>query len=630
MDGDIVLPQPKGILPLILVTLVLLSQLASSTTLSYGETGSARTGWFIAPAVKDHSGELINVTISISKGRGDVSVEAGGKVSSSTQTSSKLAFYIACMAAGVDWRDLNSRIVFHTKDSVEGPSASFGIALTTYLILKGFNIGLNHVITGAISPDFTSVPIGGVPYKLKAAESSGYKLVLPLANIGDVNRTSRKNTVFVTGIFNASSIFGYGLNNTSGLSSISIRNIIPRIYESQTMKDALEMIRMAYNNLTSVPQSFRETHRDKYINALSLLNNTNQTIRNGNIYPYSAASLAFRALVNATAFHELYLLKTNTSNIQHEIRNAMNTLSHLSSLVNSIDGRTLWGFELKSIAASRLAEANMTLQRLQGSASSTDYSLEAWNLGYIKARLTSVSHWAKLAVELNKFPPLISKENVHAALRAYIDYARITMDYQMSLINEAKINSEVKKILINDLNRDSNLLSLADDYWLKGQDSIAFGLSMEVMANSLSRFTGMIDTALSQSLYYMQGVESYTRELEITASLMELRAVTSGYPSILTMDYIEYGKELLKLGDLETAQGITSYGVSSSIFWILVSYSTQHLGRATNETIASHPQISRQSLALYMTSMILLGISIGYIASLYSIRKHLREPSANP
>jgi predicted S18 family serine protease len=606
-----------------------LLQPALTLSNTYGETNNIRIGWFLAPAVKDHSGELINITVTVVKGSGDVKVEAGGDVSSSTRTSSKLAFYIACMAAGVDWRNFNSRIVFHTKDSVEGPSASFGIALVTYLLLKGFNVGLNHVITGAISPDFTSVPIGGVSYKLKAAESAGYKLFLPLANIGDVNKTGWRSAVFVTGIFNASSVLGFELNDVLNLSFISTGKIIPEVYETRTMKDALEMIHMAYNNLTTIPQSFKETHRDTYISALSLLNNTNQTIRSKDIYPYSAASLAFRALVNATAFHELYILEANVSSVKQELDSIKNAISNLSSLVNSIDAKTLWGFELKSIAASRLAEANITVQSLEGSKGSTDYSVYAWNLGYLKARLTSVSHWANLAIELNKFPPPISKENVHTALKAYIDYAKTTTNYQLSLINEAKINNEIKKVLLDELNRDFNLLDLAGNYWAKGEDSIAFGLAMEVMANSLSRFTGMIDSALSQSLYYMQGVESYTRELEITASLLELRALTSGYPSILTMDYIEYGKQLLKLGDLETAQGITSYGVSSSIFWILVSYSTQHIGEV-NETATEHPQMSWESMTLYMTSMILLGISIGYIASLYSIRKRFGESLATP
>ncbi len=592
---------------------------------AYPSNKASRTGWFIAPAVKDHEGELVNISVTVKKGVGNVDVQAGGSVSSSTKTSSELAFYIACTAAGVDWRSLDAIIQFHTTDSVEGPSASFGIALTTYLLLKGFNVSLDHVITGAISPDFSSVPIGGVEIKLKAAEASGYKLFLPLANIGDVNRTSRSKVVFITGIFNASRMLGYDPNTTLGLQLSNINKSIPNEYEVQTVKDAVNMISMAYRNLTVIPRNFTSKHSELYRNTMLLIEETNKTIHNNAIYPYSAASLAFRALVNATAFYEFYLLSTNTSTISEELSQLKESMTSLGGLLREINGNTLWEFELKSVAASRLAEANTTFLQLMESYSSMDRLTQSWNLGYLKARITSVSHWVKLATLLGNEPPLISKSNVHKALKSYIEYAQITLNYQLSLIKESKLSDELKNQLLKNLDRDKELLSLSQKYWYSGNDTIAFGLAMEVMADSLSRFTGMIDTALAEGLQYLQGIRSYTQELENTASLLEMRALASGYPSILTMDYIEYGKQLTIMGDLETAQGITSYGVSSAIFWILVSHSTQLL-QQTNETLISSYQRPEYNVqTIYLVSMVFLGVSIGYLLAIYSYRKALQN-----
>ncbi|MCE4606705.1 MAG: hypothetical protein F7B59_05150 [Desulfurococcales archaeon] len=583
-----------------------------------------RTGWFIAPAVEGHEGQLVNISITVKRGVGKVYVQAGGSVSSSTKTSSELAFYIACTAAGVDWRNFNAIIQFHTSDSVEGPSASFGIALTTYLLLKGFNVSLDHVITGAISPDFSAVPIGGVDIKLKAAEASGYKLFLPLANLGDVDKSNRNETVFVTGIFNASRMLGYDPNTIFGLQLNNIGISIPRQYETRTMEDAVSMINMAYKNITVVPKDFASKYRPLYQSTLSLVEETNKTIHDGKIYPYSAASLAFRALVNATAFYEFYILSTNVSTMSKELGKVKESMVDLNDMLRKIRGNTLWEFELKSVAASRLAEANTTYLQLMKSYTSMNTLAQSWNLGYLKARLTSVSHWARLAILLSNKPPLISESNIHKALKSYIDYAQITLDYQLSLIKESKLSDELKNQLLKSLDRDKELLSMSQEYWANRNDTIAFGLAMEVMADSLSRFTGMVDTALAESLQYLQGVKSYTQELENTATILEMRALAYGYPSILTMDYIEYGKELTKMGDLETAQGITSYGVSSAIFWILVSHSTQLL-QESNETLLNSSQNPPSTIQVtYLVSILFLGISIGYLLSVYSYRRILR------
>ncbi|MEB3756752.1 MAG: hypothetical protein GSR79_07855 [Desulfurococcales archaeon] len=608
---------------LFLVAIILTNALSTVNALSNDD--AIRTGWFIAPAVKDHEGQLVNISITVKRGVGRVYVQAGGSVSSSTKTSSELAFYIACTAAGVDWRNFNAIIRFHTTDSVEGPSASFGIALTTYLLLKGFNVSLDHVITGAISPDFSAVPIGGVDIKLRAAETSGYKLFLPLANLGDVNKTSRNRAVFVTGIFNASRMLGYDPNTTFGLQLNSLGNWIPSEYEIRTMEDAVNMINMAFKNITIIPKDFISKHRTLYQSTLSLIEETNKTIHSNKIYPYSAASLAFRALVNATAFYEYYALSTNASTMPKELGKIKESITNLREMLRKIRGNTLWEFELKSVAASRLAEANTTYSQLTESYPSMGILAQSWNLGYLKARLTSVSHWARLAILLSDKPPLISESNVHKALKLYMDYAQITLDYQLSLIKESKLSEELKKQLLKSLDRDRDLLSMSRKYWFNGNDTIAFGLTMEVMADSLSRFTGMIDTALAEGLQYLQGVKSYTRELENTASLLETRALTSGYPSILTMDYVEYGKELAEMGDLETAQGITSYGVSSAIFWILVSHSTQLLQETSNKTLSTGLQKLPSSMQVtYLISMLFLGISIGYLLAIYSYRRILQ------
>ncbi len=612
----------------IIVLLVLLLVNSSLLSQAYIMRASAYTNvensiWFLAPAVRGREGDLINISISISRGVGNVLVEAGGSVSESTKTSSKLAFYVACTAAGVDWSRYNAHIVFHTSSSVEGPSASLGIAIATYLLLKGYTRGLGVVITGAVSPDFTAIPIGGIHQKLEAAAEGGYQVFLPLANIGEVPSDYRNITTFITGLFNATRTMGYDpmINYSAEAIGTAYLHSIPSSYMNETLVDAYKMMEMAYNNITLLPSKFKEDENLLYKSTKAFIDQINETVNKPGIHPYSAASLAFTALVNASSLNEYYKLSRNSSYISGAFKRVRKEISVLQNEINSISGNTLWGFELKSIAASRLVEANETFLYLTNHYTNMSLRSTAKQLGYIDARLVSVHHWIREAELLNNHNPLIPLDRVKVALNKYISYVDTTILYQLSLIHESDLGDEVKKQLVESISRDQYLLSKARTYMERGELAFSYGLSMEAMASVLSRFSSIIDSSLSNGFYYMKGLEAYTRELAYTAVLLNIRASAFGYPSILASDYVEYGIQLMRMNNLETAQGITSYGVSSALFWMLVS----QYGASQNQ-VTPLEQVGAYStgkVIVYLLSAVFTGLALGYILSLYSVRREI-------
>lgn len=100
-----------------------------------------------------------------------------------------MAAMIAAQFVGFD--PASTQISYDVSGFVDGPSAGALITVGTMAALRGDTVRSDAAMTGAINPDGTIGPVGGIPQKIEGAASAGKKLVLIPADVrlmDDVNQ----------------------------------------------------------------------------------------------------------------------------------------------------------------------------------------------------------------------------------------------------------------------------------------------------------------------------------------------------------------------------------------------------------------------------------------------------------
>ncbi len=148
--------------------------------IDYAISFSSETKSIYAVAVTSNGGgALVTILGRLTPGYGRVFVSVEPKMELDTQESAETAVYVAQRIAGVPlgFRD----ILFEIKAPsaiVEGPSAGAAMTILAYSLLTGKEPSKDVVITGAINPDGTIGPVGGLIQKLKACAENHIKIFL--------------------------------------------------------------------------------------------------------------------------------------------------------------------------------------------------------------------------------------------------------------------------------------------------------------------------------------------------------------------------------------------------------------------------------------------------------------------
>ena len=139
--------------------------------------------WIYAVAVtgkgKLYRGVLINISVIVTKGQGEVYISTSPLAEKDMQASALTAARIACEILGKNFFNYN----FYYKVSsnaiiVGGPSAGIPLTVVTFSALSGIPINRNVLATGMINPDGAVGPVGGIPEKSEAAAKFGAKIFL--------------------------------------------------------------------------------------------------------------------------------------------------------------------------------------------------------------------------------------------------------------------------------------------------------------------------------------------------------------------------------------------------------------------------------------------------------------------
>lgn len=135
-----------------------------------------------AVAVKtggERDGVVINVTVIVTGGNGKVFVSTSPYTEIDMQGSAQLSALTACDLLGLDFTKYD--FFYEIKADapiVGGPSAGAVMTIATLCALKNLSLRDDVFMTGMIYPDGYIGPVGGIPYKLKAAARDGAKIFL--------------------------------------------------------------------------------------------------------------------------------------------------------------------------------------------------------------------------------------------------------------------------------------------------------------------------------------------------------------------------------------------------------------------------------------------------------------------
>ncbi|MCE4616979.1 MAG: hypothetical protein F7C32_00095 [Desulfurococcales archaeon] len=617
------------LIALFLIVAVIFTPLAITTSAqNTPKQPQAIATWFLAPAIdsSQKKASLINITILITyPGTGHITVKAGGTVASTTRTSTMLAIYTAAIAANVDWRNYNYTVTFHIDMPIEGPSASFGIALATYLLLKDGIQGLPYVVTGAISPDLTDLPVGGVAEKAEAAVEEGYTFFFPLANINTIPAENMTNeTVPVTGLYNVSTFLGYDIPVTY---TFNTTNILPPQYAARLRMDTDKMLAQARGNLTQAERILGAD--DPRIEAINnFIQDVIESIQHG-IHPYTAASLAFTALFNSTRLYYLALIENGTLNIEQEVLSLRQRISELAEEMNQ-SFETVYSFELLSIAQARLADANLTLEKLMNNTENADPEIIAQSLGYASARIETVRHWYLSALELNETPPYLpSPEMVQYAVSAYLEYTKEATEYILAILQETVGNSDIGKQMMQTYTRILEMINVAEKELSAGRYAIALGLAHRALSDIVAMFAG-ITSEVASGVQYRNLMEEYLAYQIDTANRFILDIISAGYPSIIAIDYYEYALAKREAGvDPIVPMEFLSQSIASAIFWKILAASKTTLSRnvtletqtGTHGTTPTNmPELRDLVILILLTPA---WIFLGYLIAVSKIRRRI-------
>jgi uncharacterized protein len=443
---------PRRAVAVLLLAAVLFS------TVSAAASASLRLGLL---AVKEtdngFEGVVISAELSLGPGNGSVVVGPPGMVDESTVYSTRVGFMLAAALAGKSYDTMSLRLRFETSTPVGGPSASGFIASSLLLLALGLAPDTdNATMTGMVSPSGLVLAVAGVSAKARAAAAKGYRLiVVPGIEDSEALQRAAKGARVVA----ACSI----LDAAEALSGEKLplpsteppAPPVPRVFS----RDAKRFINYTEKLLPLLPNKTRAR-------VDGLLERARQVLETD---PYSAASFAFTALLNAanaTIASKGFEFLEEKLNITMDKALAEAEKAIQSTTFGSGEICDTWRFAALSAASYRLYLAKHVSKQ------ATPRS-EALAL----LRAISAKTWAEAARELHG--PRVPCSYLEEATNRTLEYAGVSLRYLISLLQKPEV-----KIMTSlaDNRTMSDWLRDARDAARRGDYPLAMGLAVYVLS----------------------------------------------------------------------------------------------------------------------------------------------------
>lgn len=576
------------------------------------------------PAVSGGSrGDIIKVTVSLKyPGNGTVRVAAGGSVGATTENSVRMAFLTAAVLMGVDWNTIDVDVNFETDSSIEGPSASFAIALAIESLLLPFKPQggyEDYAITGAIAPDGLNSRVGGIAEKCRAAESQGLTLVYPPANEVEVEASQCRRALSVAGLVS-------GLLRVANvtLQAVNITPSYPEVYARIMSRDAVKMAEYADANLSEALERGAVTPQE----AEAVRSLISQALNLSHSKPYSAASLAFTALHRA--------LSLNVKSKITSPDDAKSFIDHVEAMLDEVRsgipaGAGSWqAAELLSVAYTRLADAEASIMDARALLERGLYANATVEASYALARIESIWTWIRASKALNSTGLPVGQREVALIAERLSEYSGIAVNYSVSLLEALK---EEEPLLASDVDRAVEVIK---SLYSKG--------SRELEAGKYLAAIGYFRESLSQASYYIfyftvtagsrEVLDSYYYELKNIAGRLAASNAAYGVYSILAASYMEYADVLHGRGDrgnLLSSVNILEHAVFSLIITSMLrleapTYLSPPGGMPPEQAQGGSPSGGPPSIGLVnAAALIAVALVAGYIIGVNSRLRRVEE-----
>lgn len=159
------------------------------------------------PLVADRStgdgeeGILLGAEVIVTNGTGHVFVDTNPYTQVDLQGSARLAAMVASDILGIDEKAYDFYYIIDISSPIiGGPSAGGALTVATIAAINKWPLKPNVVMTGTINPDGSIGPVGGIPFKLKAAAARNAELfMIPegQSNVTVINTSTRSRGALI-------------------------------------------------------------------------------------------------------------------------------------------------------------------------------------------------------------------------------------------------------------------------------------------------------------------------------------------------------------------------------------------------------------------------------------------------
>jgi uncharacterized protein len=538
-----------------------------------------------APAVSEadsgYVGVISTITVTIQgNGSGRVFVDTLPLTDVDMQGSARLAVKVASALVRTDTRPhldpLSCDFFFvvrTTSPMIGGPSAGAMMTVAVISLLENWTLDNSTVMTGMINPDGSIGPIGGIPYKIDAAQSVGAtRFLIPK---GQMTYTEMETEYQI--------INGIRWENTypvtRNVSDYAWQNYNIEVHEVEDINDALLYFTGWTFPITESPDkittedyitamkplatSLLNEARISYQNASDLFNNSripnqwpsyykNQVTDylNGaedrllesthwydeEVY-YTSTSKSFQSLIDSHFVSyacQYFATQDQDAFLQTLLTEMYQLYENKSEVAKNAPIQGMVTLQCVGAAQQRVTEAALYLSQANTSYQDQDYLTALYKIAYAQERSESVQWWLNISTPFNDTGE-INASTITTLAEEYLDDAQQAIVYSRIIIEEMGETSSY-------LTDAENLLDTARSENTKGFSAAAL----------FGAFESLVKANLALEL--VEGVtdEKVERARErASASITESR--NQGIEPVLSVSYYEYGQSLVNESSLETA-----------------------------------------------------------------------------
>ncbi len=426
---------------------------------AHAEFLNAKEARIKAVAVKSTEppeGAVINISVVVTPGDGRVFVSTVPYTQIDMQGSAQLAALTACDVLGLDFMKYDFFFTIEADSPiVGGPSAGGVMTIAAISALKNLTLREDVYMTGMIYPDGFIGPVGGIPYKLKAAADHGAKIFLipkgqRVVTVEETIEEKKGPFIFISKKSKPVDLYEYG------------KELGVKVIEVEKIEDAL----LYYTNYTIV-KSQQKTNLSKYSNLLiqladkmkketsdlyatvkatgakldkvdELISKGDESYKKG--YYYTATSQYFTAKIELRYLYYTHTIKDD-SDLEAEFKRIANEINSTKEFLSSHKKLGIESFQLFGAAQERITLAEDYLYQAR---TADDFEKSLRYLAFSKERIESAGVWLSLLETIKEDIP-IKSEDLQRRAQFYLSQAESMVIYASQIGGYSGLIDEAQK-----------------------------------------------------------------------------------------------------------------------------------------------------------------------------------------